>query len=280
MVVARNIGRLGNNMFQIAAAIGYARKYGYEWAADSSNGLGEPYSSIHKCFPNLPKANFSGGIRHHEHPNAFCEQHKQHFNDCHFNYHDIPDLGANVLLTGFFQSWKYFEHCKEEVKEVFKLPYKELGINQNNGHISIHVRRGDYVQHYGSFPPITVEYVKKAVKALEERDALYQYFHVFSDDINWCKDNLIQGVQNKASLSTWFFHEGTEMEDLSIMASCKHHIIANSSFSWWGAYLGHSPDKIVISPSCKRGNWFGMEAGVKQDVVDLLPPKWLQIDFR
>lgn len=266
MVTARHIGRLGNNMFQIAAAIGYARKYGYEWAVDPSKGHGEPYSSIHKVFPNLPKLEPSG-VRHHEHPHGYCPQHNTSYDLCHFDYHEITDKGPNVILTGFYQSWKYFEHCKEEVKEVFKLPH--LGGYED--YASIHVRRGDYVQHAGSFPPITIDYI---IKAFEHIPLTINKAVVFSDDIKWCKENIF-----KKGIVSFEFSEGrTELEDLSLMASCGHHIIANSSFSYWGAYLGHNPNRIVISPS--KETWFGISSGVKSPVVDLILPEWIQIPTR
>lgn len=281
-VVARHIGRLGNNLFQISAALGYARKFGYEWAADESNGHGEPYSAIHKVFPNLPKQRFGGGVRYHEHPNAFCEQHQKHFDQCHFHYHDIPDLGPNVYLTGFFQSWKYFEHCKEEVKEVFQLH----NMGGYSDCVSIHVRRGDYVQHSGSFPPISKYWILQAMQIFLDKQPL-QKFIVFSDDIAWCRENIKLHCINptdpeftqKLMDAMVIFSEGkSEIEDLSIMASCAHHIIANSSFSWWAAYLGHNPDRIVVCPSAET--WFGPTAGVKEPVTDLILPEWIQIPTR
>lgn len=264
-VVARNIGRLGNNMFQIAAAIGYARKYGYEWGVDPSSGQGEPYSSIHKVFPNLPKVDPSG-VRFHEHKNEFCDQHEMHKDLCHFDYHDIPDMGPNVVLTGFYQSWKYFEHCKEEVKDVFKLPH----VAGYEDHVSIHVRRGDYVQHAGSFPPLTIDYIDKAIVKTHGFNG-NRKFIFFSDDIEWCK----QAYQGEH----FFYSEGrTELEDLSLMASCHDHIIANSSFSWWAGYLGQNRSRRVISPSTET--WFGPTAGVKKPVTDLILPEWIQIPTR
>lgn len=266
-VVTRHIGRLGNSMFQIAASIGYARKYGYKWAADPKAGGGDPYSSIHKVFPNLPKQDPSG-VRYHEHPHGICKQHGTPYDLCHFDYHDIPDLGGNVTLTGFYQSWKYFEHCKDEVNNVFKLTdYPEYVF-----YTSIHVRRGDYVQHSGSFPPIDLNYINKALDRIHEGSGCYNAL-VFSDDINWCKENIEHEEFNIE------FSEGrTELEDLSLMASCGNHIIANSTFSWWAAYLGHNPDRMVITPSAKT--WFGPTAGVKRPVNDLLLPNWIQIDTR
>lgn len=263
MVCAKHIGRLGNNMFQIAAAIGYARKYGYQWGVDPSSGHGEPYSSIHKVFPNLPKTDLSG-VRYHEHANAWCNRHNMHYDECHFDYHNIPDMGGDVKLTGFYQSWKYFEYCKDEVKEVFKLPH----VDGYEDYVSIHVRRGDYVQHAGSFPPITVDYIEQTMQEIPCKKYIF-----FSDDIEWCKTNFAP-----YNFMIEYSEGKTELEDLSLMASCGHHIIANSSFSWWGAYLGHNPNRIVICPSIET--WFGPTAGVKKPVVDLILPEWIQIPTR
>lgn len=272
-VVARNIGRLGNNMFQIAAAIGYARKYGYKWGVDPSSGHGEPYSSIHKVFPNLPKADPSG-VRYHEHANAWCNRHNMHYDECHFDYHNIPDMGGNVKLTGFYQSWKYFEHCKEEVKEVFKLPHVE-GYEE---YVSIHVRRGDYVQHAGSFPPVTESYIDQAILAVKHKGIDIRNVIFFSDEIQWCKDKFPSLGKITSHFDSMPTGQDHELKKLSIMASCGHHIIANSSFSWWASYLGHNPNRITVSPSAET--WFGPTAGVKKPVVDLIPDSWIQIPTR
>jgi hypothetical protein len=264
MVIAKNIGRLGNNLFQIAAAIGYARKYGYEWAVDPSSGTGEPYSAIHQIYPNLPKGQL-GGARYHEHPHGHCPVHNTSYDICHFNYHPIPDLGPNVTLSGFFQSYKYFENATDEIKKVFALQHW----TEYEDHVSIHVRRGDYVEHSESFPPITEIYLQKAHDEIFSKEG-YRAHLIFSDDIEWCKQNIFA--------SRMEFTTTGNPENISMMASCKHHIIANSTFSWWGAFLGHNPNRIVISPSCD--NWFGLDNGVKQPVVDLLPPDWYKIKFR
>lgn len=265
MVVGKHIGRLANNLFQIAASLGYARKYGYEFGVDPASGLSEPYSAIHQVYPNLPKVPSYGGQRYHEHPNDHCRLHGCHFNECHFDYHPIPDLGPNVTLTGFFQSWKYFEGQEAEIRKVFGLPHW----TEYEDYISIHVRRGDYVDHSGSFPPIDMNYLNQAIDRIGGRSEKYI---VCSDDISWCRENLIGDC--------FEFSTRTVRQDMEIMASCKHHIIANSTFSWWTAFLGHNTARKVISPSCVRGNWFGSLSGVKRDVVDLLPSDWIQIKFR
>lgn len=278
------IGRLGNSMFQIGASIGYARKYGHEWAVQEHPHNGE--SAIHRVYPNLPKTN-SRGVGYQEHPSKFCQHHQMHYDECHFNYHPIPNMGGDVFLRGFWQSYKYFEHYQDEVKDVFKLPH----VPGYEDYVSIHVRRGDYVKHSGSFPPITKGYISEAMNHfLRIYDSIK--FMVFSDDIAWCKENIktsvsyvsgslsddeIKALQQKLKDQVIFSEGRNEQQDLSLMASCGHHIISNSTFSWWGSFLGHNPNRITITPSQERGSWFGMQSGVKQDVVDLLPPNWIQI---
>jgi hypothetical protein len=257
------IGRLGNSMFQVAACIGYAKKYGYAWAAPAD----ARESSIHQVFPDLPKTG--------THPGRSFPK-RDGYDPQWFDYFDIPNVGPDVLLAGYFQSLKFFENAQDEVKKVFALDINPIDA------VSIHVRRGDYVTYANSFPPITAEYIIDSVNVLKERGAINGKFIVFSDDIQWCKDNI------KATGDTEIiFSEGkTEREDLSLMASCKHHIIANSSFSWWGGFLGHNPDKIIVCPH--RESWYGPDNGVvkwykannKPILPDLIPEGWIQIKFR
>jgi len=261
-ITFRPIGRTGNLMFQCAAAIGHAKKHGLTWGVPIDTG---EVPHFHKMFPGLPIADGSFHT-YQEHPNYQCKIHHMHYDQCHFNYHEIPRHDYPIKLLGFYQSWKYFENAQEEVKQAFKLDF----IPGYEDYVSIHVRRGDYVKHANSFPPVTVEYINEAIMKFPWATKLM----VFSDDIEWCKKSI-------SHLQDMEFSEGrNEFEDLSLMASCGHHIIANSTFSWWGAWLGHNPERIVISPSCERGNWFGMESGVKHDCIDLLPPSWHQIKFR
>lgn len=255
---------MGNGMFQVAAAIGYARKYGYEWAADVSRGYAEPYSKLHDCFPNLPKAS-PHGVRYHEHNHGFCDLHKTSTDICHFNYHPIPNLGPNVTLSGFYQSYKYFENSAEEIKQVFALPHWV----EYEDYVSVHVRRTDYVTNAKSFPPVPMEYIQRAIDCFP-RDTK---FIVCSDDIHWCSSNFPVNYYH------FEFSDRNTKQDLEIQASCKGNIIANSTFSFWGAYLNPNHKKIVVSPSHKRGFWFGRESGIKSDCVDLLPPEFIQIEW-
>lgn len=255
VVTFRPIGRTGNNLFQTAACIGYAKQNGFKWLVPTRRGNGDndPWL-LPKFWPELPYGDFNG------------EQYHQH-DPKDFNYKPIPRFDRGVKLVGFFQSEKWFENAKEEVKAAFPLKHYP----EYEGYVSIHVRRGDYVTHSNSFPPVTYEYISDGVDKVCEMTKSFWPVMVFSDDIEWCK----------TKFSNWhgviFNEDSNEYTALSKMASCSHHIIANSSFSWWGAWLGHNQNKIVVAPD--PSSWFGpgFTGGVP---VDLIPNSWTKIKFR
>lgn len=248
LITAEFIGRLGNSLFQVAAMIGYAKKHNCRYGVQHN----QRESTILNHFPHLPK----------------FEGYGRRYNEPRFDYDELPYTGKPMHLVGFFQSERYFENAKEEVKNTFKLNFVE-GLQD---YVSLHVRRGDYVQHSGSFPPITPEYVNLAIDAVRNSGVDVKNILCFSDDIKWCRENIkSSGIE---------FSEGkNEFDDLSLMHSCGNHIIANSTFSWWGAWLGHNPNKIIVTPSQDGFNWFGPEGGVKNPRT-LIPDGWIQIRFR
>ena len=193
----------------------------------------------------------------------------------HFNYWSgISQLEDNKYLYGYWQSEKYFIEFAENIREdfTFKLPFSDQNaeiaeqISQVTS-ISLHVRRGDYVTNpknvfIGVCSP---EYYQNAIKHIKNTVAKPVFF-VFSDDIDWVKNNL---ALDKAAIFVNHNKGSESYNDMRLMSLCKHHIIANSSFSWWGAWLNPNPNKIVIAPK----QWF---AG-RQDDRDLVPTNWLKI---
>lgn len=249
-VNARPIGRLGNQMFQVAATLGYAKKNGLHWGFPSDT---KEVPNLRKFFPNIPV--LDGHFRGYNVADPI-----------QFNYRPIPLLNQDTTLVGFFQSEKWFEGANDDVRNLFK-----LDITPNES-ISLHIRRGDYVQHANSFPPVDLVYIRQAVDFF--REVSFDNFMVFSDDIDWCRRVLPDSLLDQK----FIFSEGkNELEDLSLMASCKHNIIANSTFSWWAAWLNNNPEKIVVSPSYL--NWFGPGFSGSPP-VDLIPSSWHQIKFR
>jgi hypothetical protein len=248
------IGRLGNNMFQIAACIGYAKKHNVGWGIKKGYiEKGFNTDQIDRFFPHLPA----------------CNETYRAYNEPGFTYQEIPFNPNGVRLVGFFQSIKYFENCQEDVRQAFNIKYVE----GYEDHVSIHVRRGDYATNPDHFPPVTMDYVFKAWYEMT-RTVNGEYFTpiFFSDDIEWCKNVFSEPFPDA------IYSEGrTEYEDLCLMASCGHNIIANSSFSWWGAFLNRNPNKIVVSPSSE--NWFGKSNGEYGKTKDIIPDNWIQIKY-
>jgi len=238
-------------MFQLAAAIGYAKRYGYEWASLNQNIEVPEWFDY---FPHLPR----GGVALHRTYSTLAPS--------DYNFKPIPNMGI-IYLQGFFQSKKFFENCEDEVKQVFNLP--DLG-DEFKDYCSIHVRRGDYVTHAKDFPPVTFLYIQTAINEMKKLG--FKKFLVFSDDLKWCK-RMLNGLT---------FSEGRNpFEDMTAMANCSNHIIANSSFSWWAAYLGKNPGRHIIAPSHRT--WFGKKNGVVQALgapKDIIPKEWQQIDMK
>lgn len=182
--------------------------------------------------------------------------------------------GKDYFLEGYWQSEKYFKSIENIIKEEFQLKYHNEEIIELIGKIklqeesvSIHIRRGDYVTN-----PITAKYhgvcdssyYKKAISIFENK-IKNPYFYVFSDDIDWAKKNLPVEI-NAAYISELNFKDYVELQ---LMSLCKHNIIANSSFSWWGAWLNSNMNKIVIAPN----KWFNTSI----NTIDLIPSTWNRI---
>jgi len=188
----------------------------------------------------------------------------------------ILNVKNNVYLDGYWQSEKYFIDIEQIIRREFTFKTdpternrQESNVITSSEAVAVHVRRGDYVTlaqantFHGLCPP---EYYRSAADKIAKQINKPVFF-VFSDDIAWVKDNV------KLDYETVFIdHNDPDQgyEDLRLMSLCKHHIIANSSFSWWGAWLNSSPHKIVIAPRI----WFQKAS---QDTRDLIPPTWIRL---
>lgn len=187
---------------------------------------------------------------------------------------EVLRQNGNLYLDGHWQSPHYFEAIGPKLREELT-PAVPLGVQDSQvaGEIlageavSIHVRRGDYVTNTAAAAMhglCSLDYYHTAALQIAER-LVAPHFFVFSDDPEWTKANLVLPGQ-----ATYVTHNGaqTAFQDLRLMSLCRHHIIANSSFSWWGAWLNPSPSKSVIVP--KR--WF-----LSQETPTLMPLDWVAI---
>lgn len=188
----------------------------------------------------------------------------------------LKTKSSKIILSGYFQKETYFINEENNIRNSFVFKNELSGDNlviknkiANSNSVSLHVRRGDYVssQKTGAYHGVcSLEYYTEAIQTLT---ALFQdlHFFVFSDDIEWCKVNLnipgeVTFISNNKGANSYI--------DMQLMSLCKHNIIANSSFSWWGAWLNRSKNKVVIAPK----KWF-TDSSI--DIKDLYPKNWLTL---
>lgn len=292
MIVSRIIGGLGNQMFQYAAGralslerdqslrldiagfSSYQLHQGFELQrvfdfpseiaseADVRSILGWQFpSSIRRIVMRPAMAAF----RHH----GFVVE-------PHFHYWPgIKNVPQDCYLVGYWQSEKYFQTHAAVIRAdfTFKVPLTKRNaelaeqIDQVNA-VSLHVRRGDYAKNpktnatHGLCP---LDYYRAAIRYISGQ-VEQPYFFIFSDDIAWLKNNLKIDFQHQ-----YVDHNvlAESYNDMRLMSLCRHHIIANSSFSWWGAWLNSYPNKIIVAPQ----RWFTKNVGTS----DLTPSAWYRL---
>ena len=188
-----------------------------------------------------------------------------------FFYQNInPEISSNIYLTGYWQSYKYFHEIKNLLYAEF---FRDIVINDEYkkfinfvtgiNSVSVHIRRGDYVTNknankfHGVLP---YTYYESSFRFLKKKFP-NAYFIIFSDDINWCKANIL----NESTVFIETINQD-DVQEMKLMSMCSHFIIANSSFSWWPAFLSTNHNKLVVSPK----NWISENI----DLSDLIPNTW------
>lgn len=283
------MGGLGNQMFQYAAARALAEKHG---------------SQVHLDLSWFDTAHLVDAPRHYEldrfslkqsfinpkqyalvteDDNSFRTKlytytkgrikprvlmHKESGHGFDERFFDLPD---NTLLEGYWQSEKYFVSVRDAILAGFSFKNPATGKNKallseikGVNAVSIHVRRGDYATTKAArdfHGLMGLDYYAEAIKRIRKRVPETSFF-VFSDDPEWCKQNL-----KVPSPATYIDHNKDGAEDMRLMTACKHHIIANSTFSWWAAWLNPNEDKLVYAPK----HWF---VNTDMDTGDILPANW------
>lgn len=288
MIVVRLMGGLGNQMFQYAAGrrlahvSGVPLKLDLSWFRSAARATPRSYGlhpfAIAEAFASdaelariaAPAKRLAGLIA------RFTPLYLPYLKEKHFHFD--PGLlkpRRNAYLDGYWQSEKYFSDIRDIIASELTVREPAQGMNRELAElmadpeltsVSLHVRRGDYVSSpkvsslHGSCSP---QYYAKAMELIACR-VPRPHFYVFSDDPQWAGDNL-----PTSHPCTFVRHNGPEHahEDMRLMTLCRHHIIANSTFSWWGAWLCRNADKIVIAPR----QWFA-QAGF--DASDVAPESW------
>ncbi len=289
------MGGLGNQMFQYAAGRSLAWRLGTDLRLDRSfleaehkGNTPRPYelhcfnisaeaASAQEIAMLLGEHTFANRLRAAVRRRLGMRWELSHlYREPHYHYDEaFTSLPDNTYLKGYWHSERYFSAVAARMAAEFTIRYPLAGRNQGiaadiaaTESVSIHIRRGDYVtdrkiqQTHGS---CSLEYYRDAVAMMGRSGS--PHFFLFSDDHDWVRKNLQIGYP-----TTVVDCNGTDKgyEDLRLMSLCRHNIIANSSFSWWGAWLNRNPDKTVIAPS----RWFNNQ---KMDEKDLLPAGWLRL---
>lgn len=244
-------GRWGNMMFELANMVAYCKKHNLTYFVPTK---AVAYNHFRNGDVSVPFSIESTG----EEPVNPVEYNEPYQNG-HPYYHEIPKMD-NVLLEGYYQSFQYFDWCRDYILETFGIPY-----SMDKGVVSISVRRGDCIG-VAAFPIAPVEYYQNAISYMQARG--YKKFKVFSDDQEWCKQEF---TWNNYPNAVFSFSDGGEAEDFIGIQNCEHNITARSTFSLTAAWFNRNPNKIVLVPQ-KELWWKGQN-------LDLIPDYFTQIKF-
>lgn len=286
MIIFKTIGGLGNQMFQYAYAKALQQK-GYDVKIDISAfetyklhggyGLDQYTIDLDIASQNeIEKFNAVGLISKIRNKlrikNAkVIRESNLLFDEKYLNIDD------DKYIDGYFQTEKYFSNIRDVILKQFTLR-EEISeyskdiknqISNTKTSVSLHIRRGDYLTSVNSniHGVCDLEYYKKAIGLLNEKLGETRYF-IFSDDIEWVKENL--------KMDNGFYIDSKEKrlphEDIYLMSLCNHNVIANSSFSWWGAWLNQNDEKIVIAPN----RWFADEK-MEVNAKNIICENWVRL---
>jgi len=260
------MGQLGNQMFQYASLRGIAKNRGYNFCIPYhrevfQDSLGNKLRI--ELFDPFVMSNITQlNVQFIDQDRPTVSEDGFHFNEKIFN--ECPDW---VNLQGYFQTEKYFKHIEDEIRQDFTFK-NEISLlckhrmSEVDKPIALHIRRGDFLINSNNHTNLTLDYYDAALKKFDDDRTVI----IFSDDSQWCKE------QSLFSSDRFLVSEGNDSyTDLCLMSLCTDFIIANSTFSWWGAWLSRSVDKVVCSPNPQ--DWFGPN-NKHLDTSDLIPESW------
>lgn len=273
-------GRLANQMFKYAALKGISKNMGYDYCIPPSYPFIEKNKYLykasvkylfkknkhnHKLFTPFKMLDLNKKNIHYLNSNETIKEKSFEFDYELFN--GCPD---NINLWGYFQSERYFSNAKTEILADFTFKEEILNkasklVSKFDNPTSIHIRRGDYVTNT-NHSTLGLDYYENAIDCFDKN----QVFLIFTDDIEWVSNQSLFTKKNMFLVSRIF---NNYFLDLCAMSLCNNHIIANSSFSWWGAWL--SNQKLVISPN----DWFkNSKTYSNYNTKDLIPSEWIKVD--
>lgn len=286
MIISFLNGGLGNQMFQYACGRSLADRLGVEFALDLRHFDGNAQYEFTLDRFNLrhrPIETTKLPPDRHKAPMRYLlwrglRLSPQLLREAGLGYNAAIETATDgPYLKGYWQSERYFADNADNIRSDFTLidppdpaNSKALDAIASTAAVSLHIRRGDYVSDAATNAThgvCSMDYYQHAARHIAEATGEDPLIFAFSDDPDWVRDNLILPFEMR-----FIDHnDGVRgYEDLRLMAACRHHIVANSSFSWWGAWLNPSPDKIVVAPE----KWF---ANPKIHNPDIVPEAWVKV---
>lgn len=273
MISCELLGGLGNQLFQIFTTIAYSLKYNHSTIfLNSASTKGITFRKTY--WDNFLYKLKNNQMLKNKIPEMNIIKEKS------FAFHELPKIEQNFMLFGYFQSYKYFEDKKEELFKFIELEDQrniikvEMKLDYENT-ISIHFRIGDYKNIQGNHPIMPITYYENALKYILKINSQHSLKVLYFCEVSDLKEvGEIINILKKKFQHIEFICINLYLEDwmqMLIMSCCKYNIIANSTFSWWGAYFNINSDKIVCYPN----KWFGPK--LPHDTSDLFPEEWTQI---
>lgn len=295
-IIVRQVSGLGNQMFQYAAGLYYAKRYGaaLRIATDiesraHSSGYPRPFllsqfaiSAPHRELTFMERLLISTNPRLHVPSGALrrslgIQVIRETAGE---RFHFLPDLplGRNarsIYLAGYWQVHQVADAVADDLRAEFTLRKAPEGRNSEilksievcPESVSVHIRRGDYTLASEGNVALTMNYYAAGLRLFRQK-LKKPLFFVFSDDTGFVRENFPRNVE---MVLVDHNDPASAHEDLRLMSACRHHLIANSTFSWWAAWLNPRPDKIVVAPD----RW---KVGRCESYPDLLPPTWVRIN--
>lgn len=290
MITINLMGGLGNQLFQIFTTISYALEYNQKFCFENCKKLGTEGSgnTIRYTFFDT----FLYGLNEYLVEKSPVDNSYVKISESEFRYNKIcfPEQSSNVLLYGYFQSPMYFETHFTKICDLLNISVQQeltlskcASINYNKT-ISMHFRLGDYKNKQMYHNVLPIKYYQNALSHIVERIGLSEnvedvekwnmLYFCENEDIE-CVKNMINELKNQFKQFTFIRANENlaDWEQLLLMSVCEHNIIANSTFSWWGAYFNKNSNKIVCYPS----KWFG--PWIPVDVRDLFPNNWNKLNI-
>ncbi|HQQ98228.1 MAG TPA: alpha-1,2-fucosyltransferase [Cyclobacteriaceae bacterium] len=298
MIIVRLRGGLGNQLFQYAAGKALAEHHGTALRLDLYTYTKHPYrkfelnkfridateatrAEVHRFTGSNPLVRYLNKRENYLHcPSVFSQPH-YHF------FEDFLSLPSDLYLNGYWQSEKYFANITALIHQQYQPATPLDAVNADlsarmsqEQSVAVHVRRGDYAasqDYQGFFGLLGKEYYDQAIAVIREKVSNPK-FYFFSDDPIWCEANF-------TGLSAEFVKHNTgeqSYKDMLLMSACRHAIIANSTFSWWGAWLHEASDRVVIAPK----QWFRTNYSTRKEpsypsrvynTKDQIPPTWIRL---